>query len=253
MPTVTHSASDAGRSALLAELRDGLARLQPEIPSKYLADPAVQALRARVGEVFAGRHAVERSLLATLLPTFAPTQDAQPNDGRRVFCCLANALGATTTVGAVRLLRDLRARMRTRDSLVIGVDLRESLLELQRLLQDQDGINAPFHRGVLTLLNERFDANFDESVFEYRVLPRKELYRLETHLVVRKAHEVSIAGTLVASLKKGDSVLTSVRCTFTRGSLEALLNGVGFELNQWAADDLAHFAVGVCVPMRREM
>jgi uncharacterized SAM-dependent methyltransferase len=250
--TVTHSATDARHAALVAELRDGLARLQPEIPSKYLSDPNVQELRARVGEVFAQHHAVERSLLATIFPTFAVDGVEQSNDGRRVFFCLANALGRGGTIGSVRVLRELRAVMRAHDRLVIGVDLRKSLPELERLLDDPDRANAAHHHGVLRMLNERFDADFADDRLEYRVVHRPELNRLETHVVARQPHTVTVAGVAAVSLKKRDSILMSMRCAFTRGSVEALLNGVGLELHAWVADDLDRYAVAVTTPMRRE-
>jgi uncharacterized SAM-dependent methyltransferase len=142
--------------------------------------------------------------------------------------------------------------MRGDDSLVIGVDLRNSLPELERLLDDPDGINAAFHQGVLFMLNERFDADFDAGSLTYRVLPRPELQRLETRMVARRSLEVRIGGAVALSLRKAGSILMSVRCTFTRNSLEALLNGVGLELTRWVSDDLDQYAVGVCVPMRRE-
>jgi uncharacterized SAM-dependent methyltransferase len=252
MKTVMHSAQEAPYAARLAELRDGLARLQPEIPSTYLSDPAVHDLRAGVGEVFAHHQAVERSLMGTVLPAFAFADESQWADGSRVFFRPANALGSSTTVGSVRMLRELRARMRTHDRLAFGVDLHNGLPELVRLIDDPDDRNAALHRGVLTMLNERFDADFDERLLEYRVVRRPELNRLETHFIARQAHPVTIGGAVVVSLKKRDSVLMSVRCTFTRSSLEALMNGVGLELDQWAADDLERYAVGIAVPMRRE-
>jgi uncharacterized SAM-dependent methyltransferase len=252
METVTHSGADARRTAQLAELRDGLARLQPEIPSKYFSDPAVQELRARVGEVFAHHQAAERSLMAAILPGFAADGESQTDNGRRVFFSLANTLGRTSTVGSVRLLRELRRRMRAKDRVVIGIDLRNGLSELERLLEDPDGVNATLHRGVLTMLNERFDADFDHDALEYRVVRRPELHRLETHFVARRAHTVSIAGVTGVSLKKRDSILMSVRCTFTRSSLEGLLNGVGLQLDQWSTDALERYAVAVAVPLRRE-
>jgi uncharacterized SAM-dependent methyltransferase len=242
--TVTRSGRDAGHTALLAELRDGLARLQAEIPAKFLSDPALHELQARVGEVFAHHQAVERSLVATVLPEFS--------DSRRVLLCLANALGRTTTVGCVRQLRELRAAMRAQDRLVIGIDLCDGLSELERLLTNADGENAALHRGVLRMLNERFDADFDEALLEYRVVCRPELRRLETGFVARRAHEVTIGGAVAVSLKKRESIVMSVRSTFTRNSLEALLEGVGLELEAWAADDGERYAVCVTVPMRRE-
>jgi uncharacterized SAM-dependent methyltransferase len=252
MQTVMRSAADAGYAALLAELRDGLARLQPEIPSKYLSDPAVQELRDSVGQLFAQRHSAERSLMATILPTFAEGEGSRSPEDARVFFCLSNTLGRTTTVGSVRQLRERRAGMRGYDRLVIGVDLHDSLPELERMLDDRAGTNAALHRGVLTTLNERFDADFDERRLCYRVVHRPELHRLETRVVAREPHTVTIDGVEAISLRKHDSILMSVLCTFTRGSVEALMNGVGLEITQWASDDVAQYAVAVGAPMRRE-
>jgi uncharacterized SAM-dependent methyltransferase len=238
---ITQSAPDARHFQLLAELRDGLARAQPEIPSKYLADPGVQMLRSPVGELFAAHDELERALLATI-----------GDDHRRVRLCLGNAIGAVPTVGAVRMLRTMRADMRAPDRLVIGVDLRGALTELEQLLDDRDGVCAAHHYGVLDMLNARYDADFDRQHLEYRVARRPGVNRVETRLKVRKAHDIRIDGVSAASFAKNDFISMSVRCTFTRSSLETLLNCVGLEVERWVADDAERYAIGVAVPLRRE-
>lgn len=251
MQAVSHSATDARHAALLAELRDGLARFQPEIPSRYLLDPAVQELRDRVGKVFAHRHAVEHGLMARLFPTLKVDGDSSTTNSR-VFFCLGGALGRTTVVGSVRLLRAQRAAMRGGDRLMIGVDLHEAIPELTRLFADLDGANAALHTGILSMLNERFGADFDVARLEYRVVAEADSKRVETHVVARRPHTISIAGIPAVVLKRRQSIRVSMRSTFSRPSLEALVNAVGLTLEQWLSDESAGYAVAIATPMRRE-
>lgn len=249
MQAVSHSATDARHVALLAELRDGLARSQPEIPPRYLLDPAVQELRDRVGKVFGHRHAAERGLMARLFPTLKEEGDSAATG--RVFFCMGGSLGRTTMVGSVRLLRAQRAAMRDGDRLMIGVDLHDAIPELTRLFADLDGVNAALHTGILAMLNERFGADFDVARLEYRVVAEADPKRVETHVVARRPQTISVAGMPAVVLKRRQSIRVSMRCTFSRSSLEALLRAVGLTLEQWLSDESAGYAVAIAGPMRR--
>ena len=67
MPTVAHRAVDAKRSTLLAALRDGLARRQPELPAWYWWTSSDRPLREKVHALPEPRLGeVERALFASM-------------------------------------------------------------------------------------------------------------------------------------------------------------------------------------------
>src|SRR5688572_11941737 len=67
MPAVVHQVTDAKRFALLAALRDGLARRQPELPARYLWAAGDATLREKVRALPERRLGeVERALFASM-------------------------------------------------------------------------------------------------------------------------------------------------------------------------------------------
>ena len=164
----------------------------------------------------------------------------------RVYLCLGNVLGATTAVGAVRLLRVLRTTMRPGDSLVLGLEARQVAMHA---LSDEDfEASASRHLGALGVVNSAVGAGFDLSRFEFRATVDAENSRLETHLVARRAHEVEVPGVCAVRLRKGESIRTSVRCVFERNRVAAMLTGVGLSLRSWNSDAEGRYVVALAAP-----
>ena len=161
----------------------------------------------------------------------------------RVYLCLGNVLGSTTTVGAVRMLRILRTTMTPGDSIVFGVDAWRDPDALASASPDELDAAANRHLGALGLVNAIVGATFDLSLFDYRPTYDADSNRLETHLVARRACEVRLPGICEVRLRKGESIRTSVSCTFERRRLAAMMAGVGLTLREWTTDSGARFAV----------
>jgi L-histidine N-alpha-methyltransferase len=164
-----------------------------------------------------------------------------------VYLCLGNVLGATTAVGAVRLLRVLRTTMTPGDSLVLGLDARQS--GAMRALSDEEfEACASRHLGALGEVNSAVGVGFDLSHFEFRATIDAENSRLETHVVARRPHEVEVPGVCTVRLRKGESIRTSVRCVFDRNRVAAMLTGVGLTLRHWDTDAEGRYVVALAAP-----
>jgi L-histidine N-alpha-methyltransferase len=165
----------------------------------------------------------------------------------RVYLCLGNVLGAITAVGAVRLLRVLRTSMTPSDSLVLGLEPRQS--GAVRALSDEEfDASASRHLGALGVVNSAVGGAFDLSCFEFRATVDAENSRLETHVVARRAHEVEVPGVCALRLRKGESIRTSVRCMFDRNRVAAMLTGVGLALRHWSTDADGRYVVALAAP-----
>jgi Histidine-specific methyltransferase, SAM-dependent len=242
--SVRHPTVDAER-ALVADrlpvlLRpDDRAVVAIGAASALAAAPLVDALRARG----ATQHVVDGDpTLALALPAGMP--------GPRCYVCAANTLGRFGTIGAVRLLRVVRAALRATDRLLLGLDLRHERGVLEDEEYDDDGARAAIHLGVLALLGRELDADFDARHFAYRATYDDEACRVDTCLVARRTVRVAMArhGTLV--LRAGESIRTAVDRKFDRARIAAMLGGVGLELASWITDDAARHAIAVAVPGR---
>jgi L-histidine Nalpha-methyltransferase len=165
----------------------------------------------------------------------------------RVYLCLGNVLGATTAVGAVRLLRVLRTTMTPNDSLVLGLEARQSVTA-HALSDEEFEAAAAHHLGALGVVNSAAGGGFDLSCFEFRATVDAENSRLETHVVARRAHEVEVPGVCAVRLRKGESIRTSVRCVFDRNRVAAMLTGVGLALRNWNSDPEGRYVVALAAP-----
>jgi L-histidine Nalpha-methyltransferase len=190
------------------------------------------------------------------LPTLAiaadPTMDlALPRDlaHPRLHTCLGNALGRWGTVGAVRVLRVVRATMGARDRLLLGLDLRRDRATLEDERFDDAGAIAACHLRVLESLNRELGTRFDPGDFEYRPAYDDDVRRVDTHLVAHRRVRVATARGEVIALRARESIRTSVDCKYERGRVEGMLRGVGLELAEWWTDPAERFAVAVAAPL----
>ena len=166
----------------------------------------------------------------------------------RVYLCLGNVLGSTTTLGAVRLLRILRTTMRPGDSILLGLDVRRAERSSGQPMVDDVVPAGSRHLDALALVGTTTGADFDPDGFEYRPSYDAEQQRVETHLVARSAFSLDVPGVCDVRFRKGESIRTSVRCVFDRTRVSAMLGGVGLMLRYWTTDAASTYAVALAIP-----
>jgi len=204
------------------------------------------ALAVEMLERITGRGSFESSAAVACDYTVdLPLPDNFPRP--RVYLCLGNVLGSVTAVGAVRLLRVLRATMRPTDTIILGLEMNQADSVAALSNEDLDAASAR-HIAALRLINTAVGAAFDLSRFDYRPTYDPEQRRLETHLVARKPLDVDLPGVCAVRFRKGESIRTSVSCVFDRNRVAAMMAGVGLSLAEWMLDATGGYVIAVAIP-----
>ena len=261
-----HGFEDAEREIGLTIIRDALADMRPraivcvQASASRVSRILVDALREHGSVVTIAATELDAGLAAGVLTEFTdksagqatlplicdctvqlslPDQFPRP----RVYLCLGNVIGRTTTVGAVRMLRVLRTTMSPGDVLVVGLEIRADDAE-----SEIDSRDARRHMGAFSLLRAATGADLDLTRFEYRRSFDRANNRHETHLIARKTLQIEVPGVCDVRFTKGESIRTSVSCAFDRSRVVAMMGGVGLALREWHTEPSARFAVALAAP-----
>ena len=162
--------------------------------------------------------------------------------------CLAMFLGSNIgnlSLGeSDRFLRDIHARLRSGDRLLLGADLVKSEAELTLAYDDPLGVTAAFNANLLVRLNRELDADFDLAQFDYRVVWNASASRIETYLVSRSEQTVCLprAGCCVR-LAEGEAIWTESSHKYERRQIAALGESAGFDFREQWVEPESQFAL----------
>jgi dimethylhistidine N-methyltransferase len=189
---------DRDRDPLLADAR----RVQREHPALW-----VEAVRADLRQGF----------------------DLPPNagGGRRVAYFPGNAIGTFEPAQALELLSRWAVELRTGGQLLVGVDLRKSLLILEAAYDDSRGLNAELMFDLLRRANRELAGNFDVRLFEHRVRFDAQRGSVSADLVSIGTQEVRIDGQLVR-FEQHEAMHVEESWKYSVEDFQALARGAGF-------------------------
>lgn len=191
-------AIDRDREALLEDAR----RVQKRYPKLW-----VEAVRADMREAF----------------------DLPPNagGGRRIAYCPGNGIGNLDPTDALATLSLWARELRPGGLLLVGVDLRKSVLILESAYDDSHGLNAALVLDVLRRANRELDAHFDVRLFEHRVHFDADRGRVRADLVSIGTQEVQIGDTVVR-FEQGEALHIEDSWKYSVEDFQALARGAGF-------------------------
>jgi dimethylhistidine N-methyltransferase len=150
--------------------------------------------------------------------------------GQRVLLLfLGSAIGNFEPSAALSFLREIRARLRTGDALLIGTDLVKPLDALLPAYDDSTGVTAAFNRNLLARMNRELGANFDLRGWDHEARWNPPLRRIEMHLRSRLLQSVEIPGAgLTCSFAPGETIWTESCHKFDLDELPVLAERSGF-------------------------
>jgi L-histidine Nalpha-methyltransferase len=168
-----------------------------------------------------------------------------PSGGeRRLVLYIGSSIGNFEPEQALRLLRRVRAGLRSGDGFLLGVDLVKRENTLLDAYDDGAGVTAAFNRNLLVRLNRELDANFNLKTFAHCALWNRDKSRIEMHLVSRIAQQVSVGALdLAVDFACGETIHTENSYKFRPGQAEALLDEAGFAPAATWTDPRRWFAV----------
>jgi dimethylhistidine N-methyltransferase len=153
--------------------------------------------------------------------------------GRRIGYLPGNAIGSFDPPEAIGMLSLLGRGLRERGLLLVGVDLRKSVLILEAAYDDPHGYNRSLILDVLARANSELGAGFDERLFEHRVRFDMTSGRVGCDLVSLGSHEVSV-GEQRIRFDQGEPIHVAESWKYSIEDFQALARGAGFRpLDVW--------------------
>jgi dimethylhistidine N-methyltransferase len=157
---------------------------------------------------------------------------------------LGSNIGNFDQPGAAAFLSLIRAALRPRDQLLLGVDLIKPERDLLLAYDDPLGLTAAFNKNLLLRLNTELDADFAIDRFAHRAVWNGAASRVEMYLVSLAAQDVDVnkAG-LRFRLEEGETIWTESSYKFHAEGIRQLVEPAEFvQRHQWI-DERAAFAL----------
>ena len=165
---------------------------------------------------------------------------------RRLVVYIGSSIGNFEPHQAAKVLRRVRAGLKTGDSLLLGVDLAKDDSTLLAAYDDEAGVTAAFNRNLLVRLNRELDAEFELEAFAHCAVWNEARSRIEMHLRSRGAQRVEVGALgLTVDFAAGESIHTENSYKYRPGQAEALLADAGFCTEATWTDARGWFAVSL--------
>ncbi|MGH7325386.1 MAG: L-histidine N(alpha)-methyltransferase [Candidatus Rokuibacteriota bacterium] len=160
-----------------------------------------------------------------------------PAAGRRLVLFLGSTIGNFDAEPRRRLLSAVRGMLGPGGHFLFGVDLVKDPAVLERAYNDAAGVTAAFNRNILRVVNRGLAGDFQPDRFRHRACYNAPAGRIEMHLVPVAWQRVVLSALgLAVELSPAETIWTESSYKFTRGSVAAMLAGVGLGLDAWWTD-----------------
>jgi len=155
--------------------------------------------------------------------------DLPPNagGGNRIAYLPGNAIGNVPPREALSLLSLWAGQLRSGGMMLVGVDLKKSLLIVESAYDDPLGLNAALMIDMLRRANRELGADFDVRLFEHRVHFEAHSGRVRADLVSIAAHDVRV-GNEIFHFEPGERIHVGDSWKYSLEDFRAIAHGAGF-------------------------
>ncbi len=167
---------------------------------------------------------------------------AERPTGRRVVYFPGSTIGNFVPSEAVAFLARMAQQAGQGGGVLIGVDLKKDVGQLERAYDDAKGVTAAFNRNLLVRINRELGANFVEQQFLHEARWNPSEGRVEMHLVASHACAVSVGGEEIR-FQAGESIHTENSYKYGIREFEELAVAAGLALCDLWTDPGQHFSV----------
>jgi dimethylhistidine N-methyltransferase len=178
---------------------------------------------------------------ADFTSTFSIPETGDPR-ARRVVYFPGSTIGNFSPEAALGLFRTIARLVGEGGGLLIGFDLDKDQAIVLPAYNDRRGVTAEFNLNILARINAELHADFDLDAFSHRADYRRDLERVEMHLVSRHAQVVGVAGTEFA-FTPGETICTECSYKYSLEHFKRLTKRAGFTLHDQWLDADAYFSV----------
>ncbi|OZF56223.1 L-histidine N(alpha)-methyltransferase [Rhodococcus sp. 14-2470-1b] len=179
-----------------------------------------------------------------IVSDFTDTLQNLPADGSRTIAFLGGTLGNLIPEERALFLADIAQALIAGEFLLLGVGLVVEESVVVPAYDDAAGVTAQFNANVLSVLNERLNANFDPQQFEHVALWNSEAEWIEMRLRARTAQDIRIEDLdLDVHFDEGEELRTEISAKFREKGIEAELVDAGFRVDEFWTDPESRFAL----------
>ncbi len=163
---------------------------------------------------------------------------------QNLFLFLGGTIGNLTESESLLLLREVRALMKSGDSLLLGADLVKAPAILNAAYNDANGVTAKFNLNLLAVFNKRLGGDFKLDNFVHHAIYNPVKFQIEMYLVCLESQEVYLKDIKKRiHFQAGDSILTEVSRKFTKSRLENLFSKAGLDVVSHFESRVPEFAL----------
>lgn len=105
---------------------------------------------------------------------------------------IGSSIGNCTLDEADSFLQSIRSKLKPKDVLLLGTDLRKDIQTMRSAYSDAAGITKEFNLNVLRRSNGTLGTNFDVNNFEHVAVYNSLAGCMESYLVCTRSHQVSM-------------------------------------------------------------
>jgi dimethylhistidine N-methyltransferase len=153
-----------------------------------------------------------------------------------------STIGNFQPAEARQFLKVVASLCDSRDSLLIGVDLKKDSRILDAAYNDEAGVTAAFNLNLLTRINREVDGDFDLSRFRHRAFYDVREGRIEMQLVSTARQVVHAAGGAF-DFSEGEAISTEYSYKYTVEEFQKVAADAGFVPARVWTDERRLFSV----------
>ena len=231
-----HAAKIPREFPLIAEFGSGSGRktrpvLEALAPDRYFPIDLSAAALDRCRRELCGLSEIE-----PLEATYLNGLDSIPRNGAPLLLLF---LGSTIGNFDVRcrddFLRQVRARLRPHDAMLIGCDLLKPIDTMLDAYDDPTGVTASFNLNLLGRIDRELGGDFDLRAFAHEARYNSDLRRIEMHLRSRVDQKAAIReARFECRFRAGETIWTESSHKFDADEIPGIARQTGFEPEaQW--------------------
>ena len=176
-------------------------------------------------------------------------KDPESEGPRKVIMFLGSNLGNYREVQALDFLKLIGATMRKNDALLIGLDLQKDAGVIRAAYNDAGGHTRDFNLNLLTRINRELGGDFDLTRFEHAPEYDPATGAACSFLTSKQTQTVYIAAlNKDFHFAAGEKIFMEISQKYSRGQIEALSKGAGFQVKQEYFDSRNYFTDQIWMP-----
>jgi L-histidine N-alpha-methyltransferase len=158
-------------------------------------------------------------------------------EGNKLITFFGGTIGNFSKEACAAFLRNIASVMKSRDRLLVGMDMVKDRGMIEAAYNDDEGVTAEFNKNILAVINRELHATFDLSAFEHIAFYNEQTESVEMHLRAVRDVRAEIADIdMSVNIGMGETIFTEISRKFRKESFEASAAEAGLRITRWYQD-----------------